>query len=119
MPARPRHDRRAASRTVRRLRLRAPRPSGPAHDGDGGARPGPQKERSMNERRPGPLALVGGREWVDGCTFDAELLAASGASEVLVLPTAAAYEHPQRAVARATAWFAAQGVGVRGLMVMA
>lgn len=73
----------------------------------------------MNERRPGPLALVGGREWADGCTFDAELLAASGASEVLVLPTAAAYEHPERAVARATTWFAALGVGVRGLMVMA
>ena len=70
------------------------------------------------ERHPGPLALVGGREWGDGCTFDARLLAESGADEVLVLPTAAAYEHPQRAVDRASAWFATLGAEVRGLMVL-
>ncbi|CAN5842043.1 hypothetical protein BH24ACT2_BH24ACT2_18020 [soil metagenome] len=57
----------------------------------------------------GPLALVGGDEWRDGCDFDAELLAASGGREVLVLPTAAAYEHPERAVATATEWFAGLG----------
>ena len=51
----------------------------------------------------GPLALVGGMEWRDGCTFDRELLEASGGDEVLVLPTAAAYEHPERAVETATA----------------
>jgi cyanophycinase len=66
----------------------------------------------------GPLALVGGDEWHDGCTFDAELLAASGGDEVLVLPTAAAYEHPEKAVARAEAWFAGLGGRVRGLMVL-
>jgi cyanophycinase len=71
-----------------------------------------------SERHPGPLALVGGREWGDGCTFDARLLADSGGDEVLILPTAAAYEHPQRAVERATAWFAALGAKVRGLMVL-
>jgi cyanophycinase len=69
-------------------------------------------------RHPGPLALVGGREWSDGCTFDAELLRASGADEVVVLPTAAAYEHPQRAVERARAWFEPLGARVRGLMVL-
>ncbi|MDQ3461777.1 MAG: Type 1 glutamine amidotransferase-like domain-containing protein [Actinomycetota bacterium] len=57
----------------------------------------------------GPLALVGGDEWRDGCDFDAELLAASGGREVLVIPTAAAYEHPERAVATATEWFAGLG----------
>ena len=67
---------------------------------------------------PGPLALVGGAEWTEGCTFDAELWAAAGAEEVLVLPTAAAYEHPQRAVDTARAWFARIGVEVRGLMVL-
>ena len=66
----------------------------------------------------GPLALVGGREWREGCTFDADLLAASGGREVLVLPTAAAYEHPDRAVQNATSWFATLGATVRGLMVV-
>ena len=66
----------------------------------------------------GPLALVGGDEWHPGCDFDAELLAASGGREVLVLPTAAAYEHPAKAVDAATAWFASLGAGVRGLMVL-
>jgi len=67
----------------------------------------------------GPLALVGGMEWRDGCTFDRELLEASGGDEVLVLPTAAAYEHPQRAVDTATEWFSTFGGKVRGLMVLA
>ncbi|MGA2520130.1 MAG: Type 1 glutamine amidotransferase-like domain-containing protein [Acidimicrobiales bacterium] len=67
----------------------------------------------------GPLALVGGSEWQAGCeVFDAELLAASGGEEVLVLPTAAAYEHPGKAVDTATAWFATLGGRVRGLMVL-
>ena len=66
----------------------------------------------------GTLALVGGDEWREGCTFDAALLEASGQRSVLVLPTAAAYEHPDRAVARATAWFGGLGATVRGLMVL-
>lgn len=66
----------------------------------------------------GVLALVGGNEWREGCDFDAELLTASGGKDVLVLPTAAAYEHPERAVATATDWFAAFGGSVRGLMVL-
>jgi cyanophycinase len=68
---------------------------------------------------PGPLALVGGAEWREGCTFDRILLAESGADEVLVLPTAAAYEHPERAVETAEAWFAGLGAKARGLMVLA
>lgn len=66
----------------------------------------------------GLLALVGGGEWRDGCSFDAELLEASGGTEVLVLPTAAAYEHPARAVETATQWFAPLGATVRGCMVL-
>ena len=63
---------------------------------------------------PGMLALVGGGEWQPGCSFDAEFLAASGSDEVLVLPTAAAYEHPERLVVRAGEWFApARGQGGR------
>jgi cyanophycinase len=64
------------------------------------------------------VALVGGSEWTAGCDFDAELLAAAGTSEVLVLPTAAAYEHPERAVLRAGEWFEHLGATVEGLMVL-
>jgi len=66
----------------------------------------------------GLLALVGGEEWREGCTFDAELLEASGGREVLVLPTAAAFEHPERAVETARKWFAGLGGDVRELMVL-
>ena len=66
----------------------------------------------------GPLALVGGGEFTDGCTFDRDLLAASGTTEVVVLPTGAAYEHPGRLVDRATDWFATLGATVRALDVL-
>ena len=66
----------------------------------------------------GPLALVGGEAFTEGCTFDAELLAASGGTEVVVLPTAAAYEHPARDVDAATTWFESLGASVRGLDVL-
>ncbi len=68
--------------------------------------------------RIGTLALVGGDEWTDGCTFDASLLTASGGSDVLVLPTAAAYQHPERVVLRAAEWFGPLGGQVEGLMVV-
>lgn len=66
----------------------------------------------------GPLALVGGEAFAEGCTFDRRLLEASGAGEVLVLPTAAAYEHPERVVEAARRWFAGLGATVRPLMVL-
>lgn len=66
----------------------------------------------------GHLALVGGAEWQDKCVFDRGLLDAAGGGEVLVLPTAAAYEHPARAVASAEAHFSRLGGTVRGLMVL-
>lgn len=66
----------------------------------------------------GTLGLVGGSEWSAGCSFDAELLAASGGSDVVVLPTASAYEHPERVVMRAADWFRELGADVEGLMVV-
>lgn len=66
----------------------------------------------------GTIALVGGAEWREGCTFDTELLRASGADEVVVLPTAAAYEHPERVVEAAAKHFTTLGASVRGLMVL-
>lgn len=67
---------------------------------------------------PGLLAFIGGGEWTEGCTFDADLLAASGGTDVLVLPTAGAYERPERLVAQAAEWFAPLGGSVEGLMVV-
>jgi cyanophycinase len=67
----------------------------------------------------GTLALVGGGEFTDGCSFDAALVEASGAGEVLVLPTGAAYEHPQRLVDQAVGWFDRLGVKARGVDVLA
>jgi cyanophycinase len=67
----------------------------------------------------GFLALVGGGEFAAPCSsFDKELIALSGATEVLVLPTGAAYEPPQRLVDQAVAHFEALGVTARGLMVV-
>ena len=67
----------------------------------------------------GTLALVGGNEWRDGCSFDGELLDLSGTDEVVVLPTAAAYEHPARAVEQARAWFERVGAKVVPVMALA
>ncbi|MFM8238150.1 MAG: Type 1 glutamine amidotransferase-like domain-containing protein [Actinomycetota bacterium] len=64
----------------------------------------------------GALALVGGGEWTTPCrSLDERLLTRSGGREVVVLPTAAAFEHPERAVARAAEWFGGLGATVRGL----
>jgi cyanophycinase len=63
--------------------------------------------------------MVGGGEWQEGCrSFDSALLEAAATNEVLVLPTAAAFEHPQRAVDTASAYFEGLGGRVRGLMVL-
>lgn len=70
-------------------------------------------------RPDGVLALVGGGEWGDGCRdLHREMAAAAGAREVLVLPTAAAFERPGRVVEQATGHFAGSGIAVRALMVL-
>jgi cyanophycinase len=73
----------------------------------------------MSDASPGHLALVGGAEWTAGCSFDQRLWEAAGRPEVLVLPTAAAYEHPARAVATAQTWFATFGATAVGLDLVA
>lgn len=65
----------------------------------------------------GILALVGGGEWSDGCDFDTQLLSASGAGEVAVLPTASAFERPELLLERATNWFTGLGASVREVPV--
>ncbi len=66
----------------------------------------------------GVLALVGGEEWTDGCSFDRTLIDLSGVAEVVVLPTGSAYENPARLVDRAVPWFEALGVAVAPLDVL-
>ncbi|HET9060837.1 MAG TPA: Type 1 glutamine amidotransferase-like domain-containing protein [Acidimicrobiales bacterium] len=67
----------------------------------------------------GLLALVGGAEWSPGCeVFDSALLAGSGQSEVLVLPTAAAYWAPEKSLSTATSYFSGLGASVKGCMVL-
>jgi cyanophycinase len=70
-------------------------------------------------RRGGILALLGGGEWRDGCRdLDAELIAAVAAREVVVIPAAAAYEHPERVADRATAYFESLGIKARTVPVI-
>jgi len=67
----------------------------------------------------GTLALIGGGEWRDGCRgFDTELLAAAPPGEVVVLPSAAAFEHPERVAEAATTYLESLGAKVRSLMVL-
>ncbi len=66
----------------------------------------------------GVLALVGGGEFTEGCDFDRRLLAASGSDEVVVVPTAAAFENPGHVVERARAWFAELGATTREVSVL-
>jgi len=75
-------------------------------------------DAAQTARHRGLIALVGGAEWQEGATFDTELLERAGSGEVLVLPTAAAYENPDRAVDVAKRWFAGLGASARGLMVL-
>lgn len=67
----------------------------------------------------GWLGFVGGHEWTEGCKpIDEFLIAQSGATEVLVVLTAAAYEMPQKMLEAATGYFAGLGVGVKDANVL-
>jgi cyanophycinase len=73
----------------------------------------------MPSRAVGTLALIGGGEWREGCRdFDAELLEIAKTDEVTVLPSAAAYEHPERVGERAAAYFESLGAKVRSPLVL-
>jgi len=70
-------------------------------------------------RPAGTLALVGGDEWTTPCrAFDERLLDLAGTTEVVVLPTAAAFENPDRAVAQAIKYFDGLGARVTPLAVL-
>jgi cyanophycinase len=67
----------------------------------------------------GWVAMVGGHEWTDGCRpIDELLLKETGTKDVLLVPTAAAYEQPQKVIDAATAYFGGLGLKVKTLDVL-
>ncbi|MEY2444595.1 MAG: cyanophycinase [Ilumatobacteraceae bacterium] len=66
----------------------------------------------------GILALQGGGPFAANDDLDRRLIASAGATRAIVLPTADAYEHPERLVVAAMHWGERLGVEVEALMVM-
>lgn len=66
----------------------------------------------------GILALQGGGPFAANDELDRRLIAAAGADRVVVLPTADAYEHPERLIEAAMGWGERLDVLVEALMVM-
>ncbi|MFZ4719545.1 MAG: hypothetical protein ACOYMR_08970 [Ilumatobacteraceae bacterium] len=66
----------------------------------------------------GTIALQGGGPFTANDELDRRLLSAVGAEQVVVLPTADAFEHPERLVAAAMNWGERLGVAVEALMVL-
>jgi len=66
----------------------------------------------------GTVALQGGGPFEANDELDRRLLGSVGAGRVVVLPTADAYEHPERLVASAMNWAERLDVEVEALMVM-
>jgi cyanophycinase len=79
----------------------------------------PRPPLAPGPRSAGTIALVGGAEWAPGCEpIDRALLEVSQASEVVVLPTAAAYQRPEKAIETAKRYFSGLGVPVRACLVL-
>ncbi len=66
----------------------------------------------------GAIALMGGGPFAANDELDARLLAAAGAEHVVMLPTADAYERPERLVAAAMNWAERLALSVEALMVL-
>ena len=66
----------------------------------------------------GTIALQGGGPFVANDELDRRLLTTVGTSKALVLPTADAFEHPERLIAGAMTWGERLGVEVEALMVL-
>ena len=67
---------------------------------------------------PGTIALVGGGPFEQNDELDRRLLDEAGATQVVVLPTAEAFEDPAAMIASAMSWAERLGVEVEALMVM-
>lgn len=66
----------------------------------------------------GTIALLGGGPFTDNDDIDSRLIEASQASEVVVLPTADAFEHPSRLIDAARSWGERLGVTIDGRLVL-
>jgi cyanophycinase len=66
----------------------------------------------------GTIALQGGGPFVANDALDQRLLKAVGATKALVLPTADAFEHPERLIEAATTWGERLDCEVEALMVL-
>jgi cyanophycinase len=66
----------------------------------------------------GTIALQGGGPFTANDELDARLLASVGATGIVMLPTADAFERPERLVAASMTWGERLGVDVEALMVM-
>lgn len=66
----------------------------------------------------GTVALQGGGPFAANDDLDRRLLASVAATRVVVLPTADAFEHPERLIVAAMGWGERLGVEVEALMVM-
>ena len=64
------------------------------------------------------IALLGGGPFVANDELDRRLIDIAKATEVVVLPTADAFEHPSRAIDAAVEWGRRLGVSVDGRMVL-
>src|SRR5262249_18565687 len=80
---------------------------------------GHEASRIRMTRSSGAFALLGGGEWRGALrALDEELAATAAAREVIVLTTAAAFERPEEARARAVAYFDDLGLVARPLPVL-
>ncbi|MCU1360969.1 MAG: cysnophycinase-like exopeptidase [Ilumatobacteraceae bacterium] len=66
----------------------------------------------------GTIALQGGGPFVANDDLDRQLLAQADTSKVVMLPTADAFEHPERLVAAALTWAERLDIEVEALMVL-
>lgn len=66
----------------------------------------------------GTLALLGGGPFTANDDLDRRLIATAGATEVVVLPTADAFEHPSQAIDSARVWGERLGVAIDGRLVL-
>ncbi|MEO7398343.1 MAG: Type 1 glutamine amidotransferase-like domain-containing protein [Ilumatobacteraceae bacterium] len=66
----------------------------------------------------GTIALLGGGPFTANDDLDRRLIEESGATEVVVLPTADAFEHPSRLIETAVGWGERLGVEVDGRLVL-